>query len=99
MRFGADLEHEPGTGFWGYCDPACTSGLLARVSARPGPARSVDYRFRLNNLPQHASPPTADLLSLPLAGAMLGMGDPSQPPPYNLEQGESEQPLPFLRAG
>jgi hypothetical protein len=25
LRFGTELEHAPGTGFWGYCDPACTS--------------------------------------------------------------------------
>ena len=25
FRFGTELEFAPGTGFWGYCDPACTS--------------------------------------------------------------------------
>ena len=25
FRFGTELEYAPGTGFWGYCDPACTS--------------------------------------------------------------------------
>ena len=25
-----DLDHEPGTGFWGYCDPACTQEHVPR---------------------------------------------------------------------
>src|SRR5262249_52438386 len=24
FRAGTEIEHAPGTGFWGYCDPACT---------------------------------------------------------------------------
>ena len=27
FRFGTELEYAPGTGFWGFCDPACTVGF------------------------------------------------------------------------
>ena len=36
LRFGTELEYAPGTGFWGFCDPACTAGLLAGVHAHAG---------------------------------------------------------------
>src|SRR5229473_2457666 len=80
FRFGTELEHAPGTGFWGYCDPAC--GQVAS----PEFVRSVipAAYLPLFNLPTSISS-DADLLRLPFAGAVVGLGDPSQPPPYNVK--------------
>ncbi len=80
LRFGTELERAPGTGFWGYCDPACG------VIFSPEFVRSVipaPY-LPLFNLPDKITS-DADLLGLPFAGAQAGLGDPSQPPPYNVK--------------
>jgi hypothetical protein len=85
LRFGADLDREPGTGFWGYCDPACTSVFSPEYLRGLGLPAALNVLFGYNNLPSTITS-TADLLKLPLAGGVIGVGDPSQPPPYNLEQ-------------
>src|SRR5437763_9963273 len=85
LRFGADLDHEPGTGFWGYCDPACTSVFSPEYIRGLGLPAALTAAFGYNNLPNTITS-TADLLKLPLAGAILGLGDPSQPPPYNIDK-------------
>lgn len=81
FRFGTEIERAPGTGFWGYCDPAC--GQVASPefvrSVIPAPL------LPLFNLPDTISS-DADLLRLPLLGAVVGIGDPSQPPPYNVNK-------------
>jgi carboxypeptidase family protein len=80
LRWGTELEHAPGTGFWGYCDPACAVAFSPEFVASVVPAAYLP----LFNLPTTISS-NADLLRLPFAGAAVGLGDPSQPPPYNVK--------------
>jgi hypothetical protein len=88
IRFGADLDHEPGTGFWGYCDPACTSVFSVEYLRGLNLPASLNALFGYDKLPNTITS-TADILKLPMGGAVLGVGDPSQPPPYNLSQAKS----------
>ncbi len=81
IRFGTELEYAPGTGFWGYCDPGCTSLFSPEVVRSLLPAAVVSQFFP--NLPTVIRT-NADLLNLPFAGAVIGVGDPSQPPPFNI---------------
>jgi hypothetical protein len=83
LRWGADLEHAPGTGFWGYCDPGCVVAFSPDFVRSVVPAAFIPLLFP--NLPTTISS-NADLLNLPFAGAAVGIGDPSQPPPYNIDQ-------------
>jgi hypothetical protein len=83
LRWGADLEYAPGTGFWGYCDPACTTAFSPEYVRSVVPAPLVPVLFP--NMPSKITT-TADLMNLPFAGAIVGIGDPSQPPPYNIDQ-------------
>jgi hypothetical protein len=84
IRFGGELDHEPGTGFWGFCDPACTSVFspeyIHSLPAALQPAFAGVPKVITSN---------ADLLNLPLAGAQFGVGDPSQPPPYDIGQAKN----------
>lgn len=82
IRFGALLEHNTGTGFWGYCDPACAVAFSPEFLTKTLTAPGVAAFFP--NLPKVITS-NADLLSLPFAGASIGLGDPSQPPPYNID--------------
>ena len=90
LRFGGEFEYAPGTGFWGFCDPACTVGFSPEFIRGLAPAATINALFpRL---------PTAirtgdDLLSLPFAGAAVGVGDPGQPPPYNVDKAKVNQRL------
>jgi hypothetical protein len=82
MRFGTEFEHAPGTGFWGFCDPACTVAFSPEaVRATAGALTPVLFP----NLPTQIRT-SADLLNLPFAGGVVGIGDPSQPPPYNIDK-------------
>jgi hypothetical protein len=80
FRVGTELEHAPGTGFWGYCDPACGVIFSPEFVASVVPAPYLP----LFNLPTTITS-NADLLRLPIAGTQVGLGDPSQPPPYNVK--------------
>ncbi len=82
IRFGALLEHNTGTGFWGYCDPACAVAFSPEFLTKTLTAAGVAAFFP--NLPKVITS-NADLLALPFAGASIGLGDPSQPPPYNID--------------
>ncbi|MGH8248332.1 MAG: hypothetical protein ACREUU_18085, partial [Gammaproteobacteria bacterium] len=80
LRFGFDIEHSPGSGFWGYADPAAGvvfgPDFMTQVGLGPLlPFYRVATTIRT----------TADLLTLPLAGFVMGIGDPSQPPPFNFD--------------
>jgi hypothetical protein len=88
LRFGADLDHEPGTGFWGYCDPACTQVFSPEYLRGLGLPAALSAAFGYNNLPTKITS-TADLLKMPLVYGVIGVGDPSQPPPYNLDQAKA----------
>jgi hypothetical protein len=82
FRFGALLEHNVGTGFWGYCDPACAVAFSPEFLTSTLTAAGVAAFFP--NLPKVIKT-NQDLLNLPFAGAAVGLGDPSQPPPYNVD--------------
>jgi Carboxypeptidase regulatory-like domain len=86
MKFGGLFEYDPGTGFWGYCDPACDVVFSPEfvASQLSGPLAAYIPLF-FPNLPKTIKT-QADLLNLPFyayTGAGVGIGDPAQPPPYN----------------
>lgn len=90
LRFGGEIEHAPGTGFWGYCDPGCTSLFSPEVVKSLllpaiGQAGLALYFPKLPSVIKTND----DLLNLPFAGAVIGVGDPAQPPAYNI--GEAKQ--------
>ncbi len=75
FRFGGEMEHGPGVGFWGFADPAAGVVWGPELLGAAGQAAF--------GLPRSFTT-TQDLLKLPLFAVVLGIGDPSQPPPYNL---------------
>jgi len=79
LRFGGQVEYAPGTGFWGYCDPMCAS-VAAPELIHGLPAA---FQALFPTLPSQVRT-YQDFLNLPFLGAVIGIGDPSQPPPYNL---------------
>jgi len=83
LHFGGEIEHAPGTGFWGYCDPACTVVAPPELVRSSVPAALVAALFP--TLPTKIAT-NADFLNLPFLGGVVGIGDPSQPPPYNVDQ-------------
>ena len=85
FRFGGEYEHAPGTGFWGYCDPGCLAVLTPEAVRANVPSAFVPIFFP--KLPSKITS-YADVLNLPfyVAGTIVGIGDPSQPPPYNIEK-------------
>jgi len=83
MRFGTELEHAPGTGFWGFCDPGCV-GVFMPEGVRNTIGAALTAAI-FPNLPTVIRT-NDDLLKLPFAGASVGVGDPSQPPPYNVDK-------------
>ncbi|MBK5290798.1 MAG: TonB-dependent receptor [Acidobacteriia bacterium] len=81
VRFGGEIERGPGTGFWGYADPAAGvlygPDFLRQIGAGALiPALGIPAQITSN----------ADLMRLPLAGFSMGIGDPSQPPPFQVEK-------------
>lgn len=79
MRFGGSYENMPFTGFWAFGDPAAGQvwGPDIMVANRiPLAAFGLPSQFVTN----------ADVLKLPLAVFAMGIGDPSQPPPFNRDQ-------------
>ncbi len=87
MRFGGEYEHAPGTGFWGYCDPFCGSVLspeATRANLIPV-LGAATFNALFPKLPT-AVKTYDDFLNLPFLGAVIGVGDPSQPPPYNIDK-------------
>ncbi len=97
FRFGTEFEYAPGTGFWGYCDPACVVGLPAEtVTSIPTTVLPLALRQALfPNLPTSIRT-SQDLLNLPFAGGVAGVGDPSQPPPYNVDKAKVNQRVRFF---
>jgi len=81
MKFGGMFEYAPGTGFWGYCDPACAVVFSpeAIVGYGLGPLIPLFFPTMPTTIKTNQ-----DLLNLPFAGSAVGIGDPSQPPPYNI---------------
>ncbi|HKG21693.1 MAG TPA: TonB-dependent receptor [Blastocatellia bacterium] len=93
IRFGGEYEYDWGTGSWAFLTPALIilhnpndviATNLAVNTFLPGPVRP------LYNIPLPASFTTpgatitySDLLQLPIAFAVAGIGNPLQPPPFN----------------
>jgi hypothetical protein len=92
IRFGTEFEHAPGTGFWGYCDPSCDVAASPELIRSLVPAALVGALFP--NLPTTIRT-NADLLNLPFLGGVVGVGDPSQPPPYNVDKAKLNRRLRF----
>jgi hypothetical protein len=92
LRFGTELEYAPGTGFWGYCDPGCASLFSPEVVRSLVPAALIPALFP--NLPTTIRT-NADLLNLPFAGAVIGVGDPSQPPAFNIGEAKKNNRVRF----
>jgi Carboxypeptidase regulatory-like domain len=86
LAFGTELEYAPGTGFWGYCDPGCAVAFSPESVKALLPAAALAAFFP--KLPSVIST-NADLLNLPFAGAVVGVGDPGQPPPYNIDKAKA----------
>ena len=79
IRFGGGLEFAPGTGFWGYADPASGAVWGPEIMAANGipPALfGLPGKFTTN----------ADLMKLPVYTFSMGIGDPSQPPPFQADK-------------
>lgn len=93
IRFGTEIEHAPGTGFWGFCDPACTVGLSPEFIRSVVPPAFVAALFP--TLPATIKT-NQDFLSLPFAGAVVGVGDPAQPPPFNIDKAKQNNRLRFF---
>jgi hypothetical protein len=92
LRFGTEFEHAPGTGFWGFCDPACNVGFSPEFIRGLAPAATIGALFP--TLPTTIST-TSDFMNLPFAGGVVGVGDPGQPPPYNVDQAKVNQRMRF----
>lgn len=92
MRFGTEFEHAPGTGFWGFCEPACA--VAFSPEAVRGAAGALTGAL-FPNLPAQIRS-SADLLNLPFAGAVVGVGDPSQPPPFNVDKAKLNRRVRFF---
>jgi carboxypeptidase family protein len=103
LRFGTEFEYAPGTGFWGYCDPACTVAFspeaavgtifsLPRVSTAQ---KALILQKYFPNLPTVIRT-NQDLLNLPFAGGVVGVGDPAQPPPYNIDKAKVNSRIRFF---
>ncbi len=82
FRFGTEFEYAPGTGFWGFCDPACTVAFSPEFIRASIPAAFLGF---FPNLPTSIQT-DQDFLNLPFAGGVAGVGDPGQPPPYNVDE-------------
>lgn len=81
MKFGGMFEYAPATGFWGYCDPSCAEVFSPEAIVGYGLGPLIPLFFP--NMPTTIKT-NQDLLNLPFAGAEVGIGNPAQPPPYNI---------------
>jgi hypothetical protein len=92
IRFGGEFEHAPGTGFWGFCDPYCTSVVSPEAIRAAGLGAAVGLFFP--TLPTTIKT-IDDFNNLPFAGAIVGIGDPAQPPPYNVDKAKLNRRVRF----
>lgn len=84
MRFGGSYENQPFNGFWAFGDPAAGQLWGPDIMAAnriPLAAFGLPSQFTTN----------ADVLKLPLAVFAMGIGDPSQPPPYNRDKASNNR--------
>jgi hypothetical protein len=83
LRVGGQIELAPGSGFWGYCDPMC-GGVASTETVQSLAALGVPVAALFPTLPKQVKT-YQDFLNLPFLYAVIGIGDPSQPPPYNVD--------------
>ena len=84
MRFGASYENAPATGYWAFGDPAAGQVWGPDIMAAnriPLAAFGFPAQFVTN----------ADVLKLPLAAFIMGIGDPAQPPPFNIDKANTNR--------
>ena len=79
VKFGGDYEFNRGTGYWGFFDPARAYLLSSETLGGLGGPASY-------GLPDGKIHSEADLLKLPLATYLLGVGVRDQPAPFQLDQ-------------
>ena len=85
IKFGGEWEHDRGTGYWGFFDPARVY-LLAPESLGPAAALYGIVGGKVNNY--------ADIMKLPVVAFILGIGDRAQPS-YNLPEARGNDRLHF----
>ncbi len=82
LHFGFEWEHYSGTGFWGFLEPGAgvlySPDIVRLYNSQAPPAARIPLPASFKTF--------QDVLSLPLAGFQTGVGDPSQPPPFDLQQ-------------
>ncbi|HEV8486459.1 MAG TPA: TonB-dependent receptor [Blastocatellia bacterium] len=100
VRFGGEFEHDYGKGLWAFLDPALVVlhdpntvlGVNATINSIPDALLPPSLKAALRiPIPAAFSTPGAkitvnDILQLPIAVAFVGIGDPSQPPPFNVNK-------------
>ncbi len=84
MRFGGAFENSPFNGYWAFGEPAATQVF--------GPDILIQNRIPISlwGLPNNFTS-NADLMKLPIQAFALGIGDPSQPPPYNAQNARNNR--------
>ena len=77
----------------GLLRPGVRRRVLAGIHPQPGiPAATLGFLFP--NLPT-AIRTNQDFMNLPFAGGVVGVGDPGQPPPYNVDKAKVNSRLRF----
>jgi len=86
LRFGGEWDANIGTGFWAFEEPAASvlySPAEVRLYNSFVPAQlRIPIPSSFNSI--------QDILKLPLAAFEMGVGDPSQPPLYNINHAKSD---------
>ncbi|MGH9914542.1 MAG: hypothetical protein ACRD63_04540, partial [Pyrinomonadaceae bacterium] len=95
LRFGGEIEYDIGSGFWSFADPAVIRVYDPEIVLFQNSVINSDPRIpaplkSLLTIPIPAAFQTPgakitinDILQLPIAGAIVGLGDPAQPPSFN----------------
>jgi hypothetical protein len=89
MRFGGQFENSPFNGFWAFGEPAAANVFgpdLLIANRIPISLWGLPSQFRTNE----------DILKLPVAAFAFGLGDPSQPPPYNAQNARNNRRYQFF---
>ena len=79
LKFGGDFEFNRGTGYWGFFDPARAYLLSPETLGGLGGAASYGLTGGVVNS-------FADILKLPVATYLVGVGVRDQPAPFQLDQ-------------
>ncbi len=82
IRFGGEWDHAVGTGFWAFLEPAAmvvySPAIVNFVNSQLPAALRIPIPASFNTID--------DILKLPLAGFQTAVGDPSQPPPFQIDR-------------